>query len=279
LCLSIYSQTQLYGKCYTWLFSTTASEGEEQSTWSFLDCSAQEGTGTLLDYDPRWSLTHSFPPTTTSSPATTTTNPEASSTTTNEGGGGRSSTNVGAIAGGTVGGVAVIGIIAAGAFWYFRRGKKSAGKTSTPSQNSPPAPMSQYNASSPPPNTMSPTSPGGAAYPSGVPTNFSGYSPSSPPPHQSYNPNMQAGYQQQGYPQQGYPQQGYPQQGYQQDYQQHQQRASYSNYASPTSTSPAQFTTPSPAGGHNPQSPQQNMASELQAVNPVGAANNRAELS
>lgn len=187
------------------------------------------------------------------------------------GGGGGSSTNVGAIAGGAVGGVAGLAIIGAAIFFWLRRKKK--GKTASP-ESSPSQAPSQTNPHYPssPPMTQTPAS--GAAYPSGVPSSAGGYNGAYSPQH-AYDPHMST-YSQPGYPQgyqpfppQGqYPAQYPPQQGVHPQY----------GYGPSSTGSPPPLTTPSPpAGGYAPQ-PQQ-PATELQAVNPVGSQNNRAELS
>ncbi|CAM1506688.1 Fc.00g063290.m01.CDS01 [Cosmosporella sp. VM-42] len=282
------------GECFTWVLSTTGTGDEGDGTFTLLDCSAQAGSATLLDYDPMWSRTHTGPITTdtesssetdtaTDTGSSTGTATSSSSTATNTGGGGGgSSSNVGAIAGGTVGGVAALGLVGLAAFLLFRRNKNKKPQeppvASLNNQQSPPPNMSQVNPTSPQPS-FAPTSPT-SAYPSGVPSNYQ---------HQPYDPNMAAynqGYQQQGYggyspqpqqfqgqqypPQQGFQQQGqYPPQGY--------GAVGYQPTGSPPpqlspSPGPKEGSTP-PVGGH-----QEHPAQELPAVNPVGNETNRAEL-
>lgn len=296
------SNVSTRGGCYTWLFSTSAedSDDDELSTYSFLDCSARRGTGTLLDYDPAWARTH-IPSTTTTEESSTeeteTQTETATGTETNDptetesnppeeteggGGGGGSSTNVGAIAGGTVGGVAALGLVGAAAFLLIRRRKKDG--DASPGPQDPSQQMSQQNPNSPPPMTQTPSS-AGPVYPSGVPS--SGYGAYSP--QQGYDPHMST-YSQQGFPphQQGY--QPFPPQGQFPGQQpMHPQQQAYGYQPSSTTGSPPPHTSPSPShspgvGGvgypphqNQPQQPQQ-PASELQTINPVGMESNRAEL-
>lgn len=164
---------------------------------------------------------------------------------------------MGAIAGGTVGGVAALGLVGLAAFLLVRRHHP---------RNAPP------NATlGGAPNPQPGNPPAGTTYPSGVPPAGypGGYAPvpmQSPP--QGYDPHMsQYGQQQGAYPQQYQQGQQYPQQ-------------QYGNYPVQTSTSPV-YTTPSPgAFKEGDMSPQQQAPppTELAAVNPVGAENNRAEL-
>ncbi|KAF4978097.1 hypothetical protein FZEAL_5487 [Fusarium zealandicum] len=225
----------------------------------------------------------------------------------NGGDDGGSSTNVGAIAGGTVGGVAALGLVGLAAFLLFRRRNK---KTTPGDTANPPPAMAQthQNPQNPqsPGQSFVPSSPSNAAYPSGVPSNAA--YPSGVPSNygyqqqQAYDPNMAAAYGQQPYspqpgfgtyspqqsfqgqypPQQGFGQQAYGQQGYGQQGQYPAQQPG-GGYYDPSSTSPPPHLTPSPGpkegepsstGGHQGQ----HEAQELSAVNPVGNANNRAEL-
>lgn len=243
------SGTSSVGACYTWVVSTSGSGDESASPHTLFDCSPQAGRGTLLTVDPGWSLTHSFGSTTTTTSASTT---ATTTTSTPEPTHKSSSTNVGAIAGGTVGGVAFIGLLGLAAFFWIRRRYSP--------RNAPP---NATLGGAPPPQGGNP--PAGATYPSGVPAGYQGgYAPvpmQSPP--QGYDPHMNQYGQQGVYPQQYQGQ--YPQQQY--------------NYPVQTSTSPV-YTTPSPGafkeGDMSPQ--QQAPPTELAAVNPVGAENNRAEL-
>ncbi|KAL2212701.1 hypothetical protein CC79DRAFT_440283 [Sarocladium strictum] len=288
------------GACYTWVLSTTGSGGEDDHTFTLLDCAATSGTAILLDYDPAWSSTHIFSSkddastsTTDSSSSNTTEDPEAATSTgssnnDDEGSsGGGSSTNVGAIAGGAVGGVAVLALIGVGVFFCLRRRKSKA--SSLPASTT--AHMSQYGPV--PTGPSGPASPGSTVmYPSGVPQNFQGYPPQQ---QQPYDPNMQYynngayGQQQpQQYSAYGTPSPGYGQ-GHSPDYTQHGQQQGYGapyNYQPssmgspppPTGTSPspgaAMANTPPNDGANN-----RHTASELPAVNPIGNENNRAELS
>ncbi|EHK16850.1 uncharacterized protein TRIVIDRAFT_80249 [Trichoderma virens Gv29-8] len=238
--------TSAKGSCYTWVVSTSASSDSSASLYTLFDCSPQAGRGTLLTVDPGWSLTHSFGSTTTTTSAATSTT--TSTTPTPEPTKG-SSTNVGAIAGGTVGGVAALGLVGLAIFLFMRRYHP---RNAPPNATLGPAPQGQ-------------NPPAGPVYPSGVPAGYAGgYAPvpmQSPP--QGYDPHMSQYGQQGVYPQQYQGQ--YPQQQY--------------NYPVQTSTSPV-YTTPSPGafkeGDMSPQ--QQAPPTELAAVNPVGAENNRAEL-
>lgn len=301
----VISASSARGSCYTYLFSTTSGTDSDLTTFSFLDCSARGGTGTLLTYDPTWSrtrvpasetdsstdsatdnsdtATETASGTDTGTDTATGTQTDSSSTATESqtgggGGGGGSSTNVGAIAGGAVGGVAALGLIGAGVFLWLRRKKKSkdASTGSSPSQ-APSQPNPQFPSS--PPMTQTPAS--GAAYPSGVPspsTYNAAYSP-----QQQYDPHMST-YSQGSYPppQQGY--QPFPPQGqYPQQYPPQQGLHPQYGYQPSSTGSPPPHTTPSPpvggapVGGFSPQP--QPPASELQSINPVGSQSNRAELS
>lgn len=281
------------GGCYTWLFSTSAedSDDDELETYSFLDCSARQGTGTLLDYDPAWARTHTPDTTTeesstetetateteteseTSDPTQTETDPPEETEEGNNDGGG-SSTNVGAIAGGTVGGVAALGLVGAAAFLLIRRRRRSG--DATPEPQDPSQQMSQQNPNSPPPMVPTPSSGPGPVYPSGVPS--SGYGPYSP--QQGYDPHMST-YSQQGFPPQQQSYQPFPPQGQAPGQQPLHPHQAYGYQPSSTTGSPPPHTSPSPShspgvagAGYPPQQP----ASELQSINPVGMESNRAEL-
>ncbi|KAJ6446137.1 3-beta hydroxysteroid dehydrogenase/isomerase [Purpureocillium lavendulum] len=260
------------------------------SVLTALACYTTSGTATLLDYDPSWSLTHSFPSSTSttsqsSTTASSTTSQTSAATTTGGGeGGGGSSTNVGAIAGGTVGGVAALGLVGLAAFLLMRRKKK--GKDSD-THSSPQPPMSQHTAQSPP-QGYPPTSP--------APQSYQGYSPA---PQAPYDPHMSMYSQQQPYS----PQSGYQQQYSQQYPQQYPQQGGYpqqygaGGFPVSSTGSPPPHTTPSPnvtndnrehggvpasphgaspppGGEHGHQQPQ-----ELGTVAPIGNEGNRAELS
>ncbi|KAK7226353.1 hypothetical protein V2G26_014356 [Clonostachys chloroleuca] len=286
------------GQCWTWLFSTTS--GGNTMSYSFLDCSTRQGTGTLLAYDPTWSRTH-IPSTSTSSSSSssstsssTRTSSAASTSTSATGGGGGSSTNVGAIAGGTVGGVAALALVGVAAFLLIRRRKKNGEGSEV--KSSPPAPSTAHPSTtmSPPPPTITPSSPGNTTiYPSGVPTNFTGYSPS--PGYEQMSPQSTAAYPM--YPnQQPYappqfapgqqPQQPYYPQG---PYGYQPQNNPSPDVPSPSAPSPGvppSHGGPSPgavgigAVGAPPVPPPQHQqhATELPTINPIGNESNRAEL-
>lgn len=259
--------------------------GSKSGTFTGLNCSPTPGFGKLLDYDPSWSKTHSFPSSTSTSSRTSTTT-SAGPTTSESTGGGGSSTNVGAIAGGTVGGVAALALVGLGVFLLLRKKKSKESDTS-----SPPAAMAQTQ----PPQQSPPQNFAGS--PNVPQQGYQGY----PPQAQGYNQNTQSVYdphmsmysQQTPYspPQSGYPQ--FPQQQ-----QQYPQQQGY-NYPSNTGSyagSPPPHTTPSPmvdgtekgTTSPHPTSPgtvahgeipgQQHAPTELAVQHPVGNEHNRAEL-
>ncbi|POR39788.1 Uncharacterized protein TPAR_00012 [Tolypocladium paradoxum] len=271
--------------CYTYLMKKSGPGQDAGSTYTAVGCYSTSGTAALLDYDPAWSRTHSFPPSTTSSTSASTTSTTASQTATatqtggGGGGGGGSTTNVGAIAGGAVGGAAALGLIGTAIFLLRRRNRKAKGSDT---QNSPPPPPMAQSQPQSPPQGYPPSSPG-------VPQGYPSYSP----PPQGYDPHMSV-YSQQPYsPNSGYQQ--YPP-GFQGQYPP-QQQGGYPQYGAaglpvsstgspPPHTTPSPImvkegetpsphgTTPAPRGGTHHQ-----QASELAAVAPLGKEGNRAELS
>jgi hypothetical protein len=259
--------------CYTWLFTTTGSAGGALETFSALDCAATAGTGLLLDYDPAWARTHVF----SSKSSTASESATATSGSDNSEGGGddkkKSSTNIGAIVGGAVGGFVVLVLIGAAIFFCLRRKKKNAGPKSSGGQAAAvPSSMPQSAVHSP--MSQNAPEPYWSGVPSGVPSSHQSYAQPGKP---LYDPHVSM-YSQSGYTQ---PHQGqYLPPGFQQ---QQQQQGQYPQPTSPVSYhtgSPPPLTTPSPGGGagvgYGP--PGQHGVNELQAVNPVGHENNRAEL-
>ncbi|KAF5023332.1 hypothetical protein F66182_4640 [Fusarium sp. NRRL 66182] len=286
--------------CFSWIGT---SGGD---TYTLLDCSATSGTSSLLFSDP---LAQSDTTSARDSSTTDTASDEASSTTDDNavvtvtgsagtssssggggGGGGDDGPNVGAIAGGAVGGVAALALVGLAGFLLFRRRRRTTPAATPIDGDGSQGPPAMAQAAHSPGNSYVPTSPSNATYPSGVPSNFQGGY------QQAYDPNLAAPYgQPQGYQQPGYggysPQpQNFPNQYSQQGFgQQSQYPSPYGagGYGVPSTASPPPQTqyTPSPGpkdGTEVPhdgqQHPQQQEASELPAVNPLGREGNRAEL-
>ncbi|PHH92439.1 hypothetical protein CDD83_7395 [Cordyceps sp. RAO-2017] len=254
--------------CYTYLMTRSGSGYGEGTTQTALGCYSTSGSAVLLDYDPKWSKTHSFSPSSASSgsesASTASTSPAESATETgNGGGGGGGGTNVAAIAGGVAGGVVGLALIGAVVFLLLRRRRQGPDSANSSSQ----AAMVQ----NPPPHDTQSYSPA----PQGYDPHMSAYNPQPYPP--------QGGYPQH-YPPQHYPQGQYGQQpgaGYA-------QYGGAAGYAASSTVSPQ--TTPSPNLGKDSvhaaspppahaAAPHQPPPSELAAVAPLGNEGNRAELS
>ncbi|KAF4453846.1 hypothetical protein F53441_3532 [Fusarium austroafricanum] len=258
------------GDDYT-LYVCATSGGNTSSKLLFSDPLALTSTATSTS-DTSSTDTSS----TTQDSSSTTTSAAATSTSASSDDDGNK-TNVGAIAGGVVGGVAALALVGLAGFFLFRRRNRNAPAAAAAGDGTQqPPPMAQHPQS--PGASFVPSSPSGAAYPSGVPPNYpqGGY-------QQPYDPALAAPYgQPQGYQHPGYsgysPQpQGYAQPGFGQ---QGQYPAQYGagGYGAPSTSPPPQMTpSPGPKDGTS-GSPQQHVQ-ELPAVQPVGHEGNRAELS
>ncbi|KYK56886.1 hypothetical protein DCS_03892 [Drechmeria coniospora] len=118
--------------CFTYLMTRTGSVSDVGSIYTALACQTSSGSAALLDYDPAWSKTHSFPSGVVTSGATAA--PADGGANDN----GSSKTKVGAIAGGVVGGVVFLLLICAGIFLLIRRRNKKKAKSGAPSSTQPP---------------------------------------------------------------------------------------------------------------------------------------------